>query len=94
MLTVAFVGSDEEIMTKFVDFICDSLVGWTPFIDNEVTVSNPKPFGDENKYMVQITMGTEKAGEDSHMIMNYDQAFFDTTTSKELLSELRKFWTK
>ena len=89
MLRVDFLGSDQEAMKEFVDFISESLVGWKPFVNNEVTISDPESFG--NKFVAQMTIG-QQTDTDYEMLVDYDRAFFEKATAKELNQELHNFW--
>lgn len=78
------IGTDYEAMANFVDWVCESLVGWPPFVNDEFTISDPQDY--EDRYVVVVTIGDHV--DDSIAVLNYDEMFLGKDELHKVLAHI------
>lgn len=85
MITIRVVGSFKESMERGVQDVCEALVGWKPFVNDEFTISDPEECPD-GRWVVTITIGN--LGEELAMVLNHDAMFLEKTDARQLIHVL------
>ena len=86
MLNLAYVSRHEDRLKAFVNAVSEELVGWKAFVDDEVTISDPKPLTNQT-FVVVMTIGLPTE-DNLHMVFNYDSMFIPREELKQYLREI------
>lgn len=79
------VGTNLMNMSKFVNWVCESLAGWEPFVNDEFTISDPQEY--EDRFVIIVTIGKENV-EDNRTIWDYDKMFMGREEMNKLITFL------